>query len=320
MKKFSFVMPMVINHRSVEDNDLKRILEIQLPSFRKFLKLEDLHEFFIVSRKEDIETIREALNKEYSDFPFTYIDEKELIPQLKTFPLHQFTVHPGWIIQQLAKLELAKTIETDYFFSFETDLFLTKPFNYNNLFNEDKKLICSYYTDWEANITKDDWHIWSTALVLPGVEVFNLHPKNKNEIVDKELKINKVMGVSPQVLITKEIKNLINHLEDTHKQNYIDLLLRSTRGHPNTWTEYTLYWMWLYKTEKIDEYYSFNPPFISSNDLWGHRYRKGFGEKYFDEFDSLIMKNPNHYFNVVQSNIMEVSIERIANKLKPYLK
>ena len=127
-------MPMVINHRSVEDNDLKRILEIQLPSFRKFLKLEDLHEFFIVSRKEDIETIREALNKEYSDFPFTYIDEKELIPQLKTFPLHQFTVHPGWIIQQLAKLELAKTIETDYFFSFETDLFLTKPFNYNNLF------------------------------------------------------------------------------------------------------------------------------------------------------------------------------------------
>ena len=41
MKKFSFVMPMIINHRSVEDNDLKRILEVQLPSFRKYLKLED---------------------------------------------------------------------------------------------------------------------------------------------------------------------------------------------------------------------------------------------------------------------------------------
>ena len=57
-----------------------------------------------------------------------------LIPQLKTYPLNQQTVHPGWIIQQLVKFEIAKQIKTEHYFSFETDLFLTKPFSYKNMF------------------------------------------------------------------------------------------------------------------------------------------------------------------------------------------
>ena len=42
MNKFSFVMPMVINHRTMEDDDLERIIKIQLPTFDKYLDLNSL--------------------------------------------------------------------------------------------------------------------------------------------------------------------------------------------------------------------------------------------------------------------------------------
>ena len=62
--KFSFVMPMVINHRSTEDNDLERILKIQLPTFKKYLNLNDLHKFYIITRSSDISTIKQSLIKD----------------------------------------------------------------------------------------------------------------------------------------------------------------------------------------------------------------------------------------------------------------
>ena len=73
--KFSFVMPMVINHRTIKDNDLDRILKIQLPTFKKFLNLNDLHKFYIITRGSDIKLIKNTLNKEYPEFPFEFIDE-----------------------------------------------------------------------------------------------------------------------------------------------------------------------------------------------------------------------------------------------------
>jgi len=48
MDKFSFVMPMVVNHRTVEDDDLERIIKIQLPTFYKFLDLNSLDKYYIV--------------------------------------------------------------------------------------------------------------------------------------------------------------------------------------------------------------------------------------------------------------------------------
>ena len=57
MSKFSFVMPMVVNHRTMEDNDLERILKIQLPTFDKYLDLNSLDKFYVVSRKQDLSLI-----------------------------------------------------------------------------------------------------------------------------------------------------------------------------------------------------------------------------------------------------------------------
>lgn len=316
--KFSFVMPMVINHRTVEDNDLERVIKIQLPTFKKFLNIEDLFEFVIVTTKRDAPVIEERLNREFPEFPFVIYDELELLPELKTFPLHKVTVHPGWMIQQLAKLEIAKHIKTEVFFSFETDLFLTKPFSIKEMRN-DGKLICSFFTEFENTPTRESWHMYSTALMLPGIKTFNFKKEFENKIEGDSLFINKVMGVSPQILVTEEVINLTNHLEELHKMNYRDLLLRSTKGHPHTWTEYTLYWMWLFKSQKIDKYYSFKAPFICTTELLTSNYRKGFHHEYFENFDELVMNNKNHYFNIIQSNILEIKLDYIVSKLQKYL-
>ena len=329
--KFSFVMPMVVNHRNNSDgsSDLDRFVKIQLPTFRKFLKIEDLHKFYIVSPKKDLEIIEKRLSAEFPEFPYEYVDELELLPQLKTFPLNQVTVHPGWMIQIMSKVSIADRIETEHYMTFETDLFLTKPFGYENLFNDDGKLICSHFTEFENCPTKDKWHLHATALLFKGeIDSFNLHKDNKNEIVDGELKINKVMGVSPNFFITKEMMNVRNWLEENYKDtikqigedaNYMDLLIRCTNGHPETWVEYTLYWMWLYKIGKMDEYYSFKEPYVCWNELFTFNYRQGYGDKYFGEFDTHIMKNPQHYFNLVQSNLTHLKIEDIVDKIKPHL-
>ena len=316
--KFTFVMPMVINHRTVEDNDLESVLKIQLPTFRKFLKVEDLLEFIIITTKKDTPIIEKRLNEEYPEFPFVIYDELELLPELKTFPLNRVTVHPGWMIQQLAKLEIAKHVKTEVFFSFETDLFLTKPFGIEQMRNNGK-LICSYFTEFENTPTRESWHMFSTALVLPGIENFNFNESLENKVEGNSLFINKVMGVSPQILLTKEVNNLTNHLEEIHNINYRDLLLRNTNGHPNTWTEYTLYWMWLFKSGKLDEYYSFESPFICTTELLTSNYRKGFHHEYFGNFDELVMNNKNHYFNIIQSNILDIKLDYIVDKLKKHI-
>lgn len=127
------------------------------------------------------------------------------------------------------------------------------------------------------------------------------------------------MGVSPQILITEEVNNLTNHLEELHNSNYRDLLLRNTNGHPNTWTEYSLYWMWLFKSGKLDKYYSFESPFICTTELLTSNYRKGFHHEYFGNFDELVMNNKNHYFNIIQSNILDIKLDYIVDKLKKHI-
>ena len=323
MDKFSFVMPMVVNHRTVEDDDLERIIKIQLPTFDKFLDLNSLDKFYVVSRAQDLELIKSKLNEKYSHFPFEFIDERELVPQIETFPLHQKTPHPGWIIQQLIKFELAKHIKTKYFMTFETDLFLTKPFSYQDIFNNDK-LICSHFkkwddTEWGRTPSCEPWYTYAVALIYGDVEYLHLNQDNKNIIDGDTLKLNKIMGVSPQFLIKDEIINMISYLEDKYQTNYIDLLLNTTNGHPNTWTEYSLYWIWLHKIGKIDDYYSFDEPYICYNELFTFNYRQGYAKKYFDEFDELIMENKQHYFNIVQSNILEIKLDDVVKKLTKHL-
>lgn len=316
-------MPMVINHRTMEDDDLERIIKIQLPTFDKYLDLNSLDKFYVVSREKDLEVIKNKLNERYSHFPFEFIDERELCPQIEKFPLHQKTPHPGWIIQQLVKFELAKHIKTEHFMTFETDLFLTKKFDYQSLFNDDK-LICSYFkswdgTEWGRTPSCEPWYIYATALIYEGIEYLDLNSKNDNVIDGNTLKLNRIMGVSPQFLITKEVINMINHLENKYQMNYIDLLLQTTNGHPNTWTEYTLYWIWLHKIGKMDEYYSYDTPYICFNELFTFNYRKGYADKYFSEFDELIMNNKQHYFNIVQSNILDIKLDFVVDKLKKHL-
>ena len=112
--------------------------------------------------------------------------------------------------------------------TFETDLFLTKKFDYQSLFN-DGKLICSYFeswdgTEWGRTPSCEPWYIYATALIYEGIEYLDLNSKNDNVIDGNTLKLNRIMGVSPQFLITKEIINMINHLENKYQMNYIDLL------------------------------------------------------------------------------------------------
>ena len=46
-----------------EIDDLERIVKVMLPTFRKFLNIDDLHKFYIISPKKDLEIIEKRLDK-----------------------------------------------------------------------------------------------------------------------------------------------------------------------------------------------------------------------------------------------------------------
>ena len=148
---------------------------------------------------------------------------------------------------------------------------------------------------------------------------------NENELIGQttsevrlEINVDKLISyLAAQV--PEHFKNTnVNVRQFNVGQSNPTYLLNTTNGHPNTWTEYTLYWMWLHKEGKMDKY-SFEAPYLSWNELFTFNYRKGYGETYFNEFDSLVMNNKEHYFNIVQSNILDVKLDFVVEKLKKHI-
>lgn len=102
------------------------------------------------------------------------------------------------------------------------------------------------------------------------------------------------MSVTPQILITKEVKNLMNHLGTLYDDWEYTLMNTKYR-----WTEYTLYWLYLIKYNKQLLYRRSKIPLSdNSTNIW---FYSGNLEKSVET----LFKNKKQYFGVIQSNVRE---------------
>jgi hypothetical protein len=319
--KISFVL--LIKIRSHHDhNELDRLKNIQLKSFRKFLDLAVLQHFFIVASQEDIAVIKVELLESYPEFPFVFVVENELCPSIAG--------GPGWTKQMILKIAVANLVQTDCYLTLDTDVFLTRPLGAEDILVDGK---LSYQK--EAPGSHRSW--WESSSHVLQVEP------------DLVLKKSRVMGVTPEYLVTEVSRKLQGEIETLHgTKDYAAWLMarRVSKKSPLNrfvkklsrplpllrglipaerreqiatcdWTEYTLYWTYLNKMGMVEKYYAENERQVYGNCIWVLKDKQGSDLR--ELVDKAFRDNAGYHFSLVQSSIENLDQAYLAQLIGGYL-
>jgi hypothetical protein len=318
-QQYTLVLPIKVN--SYSHSDLQRFIHIQLRSLNKFLDSSSVCEFLIICKKNEIDIVKKALIEHPSPLPIQLLSEDLIVTE------KVINNTSGWYLQQLLKLGIAKIIKTPLYLILDADCFLTKPFSYKDLFHEGKIIIDKIC--WTHN---PGW--WLDSMKI--IEEVSLH----------ELSAQLAMAVTPQILVTEVVCQLVDYLN--HKEALVrwDEYLSLKK-----FTEYSLYWLFLIKLKKLDLYQLANGPSLLSNALWWHLLRvtpphknifsrawkriskrqrkkghmvkndiimnfKTWSEK---QIQASFESNTYFHFTLIQSSIDEIPVEWIIEQTNKYL-
>jgi hypothetical protein len=209
-KKYTIVIP--INPKS----ELNRLYYF-FKSLKQYVYLPDVYKVYIITSNEVIEKIKKF------NFNFlTFIDE-EIIEPLK--------IPDKWIYQQILKLKISKIIKTKYYLIIDDDMFLIKELCFNDFFDKGHIIYSheSFPHNNPPNYTNKIW--WENSCKLLKYPIDKLYNKNN------------LMSVTPQVMITNLVIELLDNLLKNWEYTYF--------------TEYSLYWIYLIQQDK-EHFYTTN--------------------------------------------------------------
>jgi hypothetical protein len=283
IEKYTVIMPLKINNL----NSFKIFTEISLPLYNKYLEINNLECFYIISPINDIETIRKYTDL-YTSIPFSFIDENTLLDK------NVFDIE-GWYKQQIIKLMVANVIQTKYYLVLDSDLYLNQLLRYEDLFYNNKLK----YSQQPWQTVNDKYYSTNSNWWISSCNILNYPVEN---LYDQKY----LMGVTPQILITENVKNLINHLKELYCSEWQKRICEMK------FTEYTLYWIYLMKNN-LTELYS-----IDGKQLWKHDLDRNI--LYYHTEEEVItivnrsINDKDTYFSVIQS-YLPVNIDMIKNIL-----
>ncbi len=214
MSKMDAILPI-----SCDDINRSKILFHSLNMFFETASLGTV--YLIVPEAQPME---ELLSQITLKFKTKVLTDAEVIPQREW---RRYNKKKGWIKQQILKLVSAKYINTDFYICFDADIICIRPVCYSDIIMENRPI---------ANIEPKSLHKkwWNRSRKILKA------PKNEN---------TQGLGVTPSILITKEVLNLIQHIENIYDRPFVEVLC--SKKH---WTEYTLYWAFLESLKKEDLY------------------------------------------------------------------
>lgn len=204
------------------ENVKKIFFELSLPSYR-FFKKSDIHKFYVICPKSDIDILKITLSQ--IDLPFVIIEEDNVCSYKCE----------NWYKQQIIKLNMDGIIETEYYLVLDSDIFLTKSFSYSDMFYNNKikmsseKFCKGNISDFAVN---PSW--WEASCKVLNYDVKNLYERD-------------LMSATPQILITSVVKELIQRLINIDR--YWPRLICEYKC-----TEFTLYYIHLLQTKKENLY------------------------------------------------------------------
>ena len=317
MELISFVLPLLYS-------DCNRCLNILLPSLFHNLNINCLDKFYIYVREKELNKIINIINifKNKNDNKYNLFIKKIILKsETSIIPNNwgklgsgwdnsKLNNNEGWWRQQLIKLFAFKHIETDYYIVLDSDVIFLKKINYDNFFKNKKPLLGINY-EWLK--FHHNWIIYSCDTFFP----------KKNNLI-KNLKDKNIMGVTPQIIIKKEMELLYNYLIDEYKSfdnllNYMDKKRWINELEHIGWTEFGIYWSFLTINNKCNLYYT-DENLLTSLQLFDPNVKNlelnDINKNWCDSIEKLFEKN-NKIFGVFQSNI-GCSIEKTIKILKHY--
>jgi hypothetical protein len=210
---------------------LRRSLETHAPEITRCFVVVPDHEQFV-------------LQKAIDGTRFTVLPESELLPGLPFWQqlFARFGKRmPGWFLQQLIKLAAPAVVSTPFYLTLDADVVCRNPIPWSTWFVEGKAIVQtlseSVFPQWDRGSAK--------ALGMPLAA--------------------RIHGVTPALLATDGVRRLQAFL--ARRQSVLWRLvaqlspLRHTAGWQSflmprrSWTEYTLYYTFLYGTRLFEQYH-----------------------------------------------------------------
>ena len=248
--------------------------EISWKTHDKNLKKEDIDCIYFIIQKDEKDYFQSFLNKYIKDVKTLIITDDMLIS-----PSYNFTSHRK---QMLLKLLVVKYIQTKLYVILDDDIISVKSFGYEDLFIN-KKI--------KFNAEKDIYtqpEVWECSRDLLKLE-------KKTNIY----RLRNTLSITPEILITSVVNDMMNYLLIKHENLFLEMTKKS-------WTEYTLYWLYLRYIDKKGIKYYYKSDILSSYNLF-------FYDKNFKEILKEAIKNKTAYFVIIQSNVYEYDIKTLKS-------
>ena len=297
--KISAVLPLNINE--MDKSNSCEITDILFSSLRKFSSPSLFDKFFLICPRDQVPTLSQY-SSSWPELPLEIIDEERLVPEFTNFP----TVG-GWRKQQIIKLAIASLVKTPFYLTFDADVICTSPITEEILLPNNKALLQVHGREFRA------WWWNSSAKYL------NTNPNIKKP----------GMSVTPAILSTQVCLDLIQSLDNT-KNGWVHNLLQPHKKfvwqrmlpwfkNRFSWTEYSLYYLFLEKNNNIDFYHSICDSeettlrlLSNQNSVWN--------STPFEEWDpaKVFSSNDKALFCVIQSN-KNIPSDIVWDRVKKYI-
>jgi Family of unknown function (DUF6492) len=279
---FSIVLVLKRFTHTRQDN-LQRFMDIAMPTYVKWLKLQDVKDFFVVVTAQERADIQAILKHTYPEFPWRIIAEDTLV---------HATIPNGWAKQQTAKLAIAQHVETDHYLIIDDDTFLTRPFGMTELLHNGRAIMNKTEIDFPF------FFLWSAQVL--GVDF------------DKVVQAAPFhMAITPEIFVTSVVRDLVNTLEKRH--GTFPAWQRYLADHK--FTEYCLYWIYLLDRGETDLYYATaaDAPSVYGFPVTGPEHALN------RRIEMAFNPAANHYFSFVQTSLAGISTEDVKQELEKYL-
>lgn len=227
MDKYTIVLCLKGQTHREDADSVDRFIRIGLASYKKFMKLEDVHEIIVITPAKERASIDGRLRTAGPEFPWTVLGENELVDSSLT---------TGWAKQQTAKMAISKRIKTAIYLIIDDDTFAVRPFGIAQLMHGGRA---------KMNKTPIDFpffFLWSAEVLGADFEGL-VQPQPFH------------MAITPEIFVTEVVKNLIKTLEARHGA-YPEWQKAIVN---NKYTEYCVYWTHLLTLKKTDALYATSP-------------------------------------------------------------
>lgn len=243
-------------------------IEKLLPRYNKFLNKGDIEEFIVICPLINLSSCVERILEKNEKLPFVFYSDEDICGSV---------VGQGWMKQQVIKLATSQKVKTKYYFIIDDDLVLTKPLSYSDFFHEGK--IKYSYESWTDNGPKFSTNqIWWSKSAL-------MHKYNVQDLK----KYPDLMGVTPELMITDIVKNMLIDFGPSWPDTMIKLGA----------TEFSLYWIYIIKTNNKNLYFPCNQFFTMDHEV--NILRPGLNFEQLYQKVQKGIKEKNYWFLVIQS-------------------